>query len=805
MKHLINIFLASSSELSWERRFIGNRMRMLNDKWEPRGVRIILHIWEDYQQEFKGERKQTEYDLDLVDKSDIVYGLFRRVCGKYSQEEVLRGYKNSPEALHCFKLPSENSEVVRAFENSCGIPMREVGDIEEAWNRMYGIIEEYISSHNLATETIHKIEKEKIYVTLGEDLRTEEDAIGDMIRGVDLLAEQQIGLRCLMLPMREDRRITESDYYIALFDNVLDKHSGDEFVTAYNGLTKQGHPAEMATFQKEGGTVTGHDAGNVVSELMNRQNKEFFPIIFTGLDKVKVTLLAHLLRKRRVLSSQGYFSLGENGGLYLNGRRVVETGEALGLKTEQVSEFTVHIELLELMMPAVPQLGIEARLRDDIKHLLSEENLNEAEAKVLIAKCSDLIDFLKRRVGRYYRPDYVLRMMLLRISCNDRYDELIGYTPDQYYKDFVDYADRYSIVDVTVEEMRINFANGYARGGQEDEAMHLYGVVRRNLKRMNSENKILRPKFFLLYYNAMATLSLIRQGNELNQWVEELDVLIHRWISEDATLAYYRCYPIAFRIDGLSVDVLADEGLISEAEDCWKGVKGAIGRSKDRYSCLMALHGLTRSLSRYYIDRISVEGLGRNVVMSYAQKAKYYLDWEEAFCRELITYDRDESMKQYASLLHNRGFLLTKMRKPMLAIETYLQSLGMRKQLFTSYPTASREDDVAETMVNIGALLLETPGQFVSDNPEIETDALWYAETALEIYSRHNDGTLYHATNEYKARLLKGTILYHRATDEGRRQQGAEILRSVKQWDEENPDNYYHSTIVNEMKKCDKA
>ena len=95
--------------------------------------------------------------------------------------------------------------------------------------------------------------------------------------------------------------------------------------------------------------------------------------------------------------------------------------------------------------------------------------------------------------------------------------------------------------------------------------------------------------------------------------------------------------------------------------------------------------------------------------------------------------------------------------------------------------------------------------QFISNYPDVKTDALYYAETALEIYARHNNGTLYHATNEYKARLLKGTVLYYKGEDEKQKNEGLAILRNVRQWDEENPDNYYHGTIVDELRKCGMA
>lgn len=87
MANVVTIFFATSLELSRERDFFGNRVCMLGGACEMRGVRIVLNIWEDYEPEYTGERKQTQYNLDLVDRSQIVFGLFRSVCGKYSQEE----------------------------------------------------------------------------------------------------------------------------------------------------------------------------------------------------------------------------------------------------------------------------------------------------------------------------------------------------------------------------------------------------------------------------------------------------------------------------------------------------------------------------------------------------------------------------------------------------------------------------------------------------------------------------------------------------------------------------------------------
>ncbi len=800
----VRIFLASSSELWQERLLIGNRVRMLNDKWESHGVHIVLNIWEDYAPEFTGERKQTEYNLNLVDKSDIVFGLFCKICGKYSQEEVLTAFRNNPDSLHCYKLPTDDISAVCSFENASGISMEAVADIEGVWQNIKNTIEGYIKSHYTLQNAVIPLKKENIYATIGADLRAEEDELGNMIRSVDMLAEQTMGMRCRLLPMMDCQHVGESDYYMALLNNVLDDQSRDEFEAAYNGKKRSNHPAAIVSFQKKNGKVTRYDENNEVSRLMYSHGKEFFPTEYESMDTIKMTLVAHLLRKNKVLSPDVAFAMGDNRDLYFGGRRIADTSKVLGLGTEMITEFKLHVELLELMMPTVSKLGMEATLRKEISDLLSRDPLDRKMANKLIEKCSSLIALLRRNITRgYYKPDYVLRMMLLRIACNDQYSNQIGETPVEYYREFVYYADRHSIIDVDVETMRINFANAYVHSGQENEAMKLFGEVRRNLRGMDATSKILRPRLFLLYYNALATLSTIRLEDELNEWAKELDELVEQWVEKDESLVFYRCYPVSFRIDVLSVDVLADENMLSQAEGLWNQLIKHEVSDDDRYSWLQAIHGLTKSLARYFLDRMSVGGLSEDVVMDYAKRSLSYSEIEEKLCHKLMKYDRDEGLTLTAAMLHNRGFLLNKTGKPLEALYCYLNSLECRKQLFEHQPSVSREDNVAETMVNIGALLLETHGRIESNNPNVSTDALYYADTALEIYARHNDGTLHHETNEYKARLLKGTVLYYLGENEAKRQEGVAILKGVKQWDDENPDNDYHSTIVNELKRAE--
>ena len=104
----IKIFLASSCELAYERMIIGDKIRQADDKWRAKGVRLQLMVWEDYRPEFLGVRTQTEYDEYLVNESQIVIGLFKNRCGKYTQEEIVLAKRNNSENLHVFTLPADD-------------------------------------------------------------------------------------------------------------------------------------------------------------------------------------------------------------------------------------------------------------------------------------------------------------------------------------------------------------------------------------------------------------------------------------------------------------------------------------------------------------------------------------------------------------------------------------------------------------------------------------------------------------------------------------------------------------------------
>ena len=82
----LNIFIASSYELSEQRVQIGDYIRRLSYNYSPRGVRLKLACWEDFYPEYSGISKQQEYDEHLIKTCDIFIAMFRTRCGIYTQQ-----------------------------------------------------------------------------------------------------------------------------------------------------------------------------------------------------------------------------------------------------------------------------------------------------------------------------------------------------------------------------------------------------------------------------------------------------------------------------------------------------------------------------------------------------------------------------------------------------------------------------------------------------------------------------------------------------------------------------------------------
>ena len=102
----LKIFLASSSELSHERKEVEVFINRQNNKLVKKGLFLELTIWEDFLDAMSKSRLQDEYNRAVQD-SDIFISLFFTKVGKYTKEEFETAYKsfkdnNKPKYIYTY-------------------------------------------------------------------------------------------------------------------------------------------------------------------------------------------------------------------------------------------------------------------------------------------------------------------------------------------------------------------------------------------------------------------------------------------------------------------------------------------------------------------------------------------------------------------------------------------------------------------------------------------------------------------------------------------------------------------------------
>ena len=231
----IKIFLASSCELAYERMIIGDKIRQADDEWRAKGVRLQLMVWEDYRPEFLGVRTQTEYDEYLVNESQIVIGLFKNRCGKYTQEEIVLAKRNNSENLHVFTLPADDGvNLVSDFLTKESIVAIKCSDIDHVCSEVRNVIEDYIAKNECdnVMSANSSLSTDKIYATICADAPKRSVEFGNMVRSVNDALEGDNISRCILMEKHQRRMIPQSDYYVSLTHEHCNLHEEEEIVTA---------------------------------------------------------------------------------------------------------------------------------------------------------------------------------------------------------------------------------------------------------------------------------------------------------------------------------------------------------------------------------------------------------------------------------------------------------------------------------------------------------------------------------------------------------------------------------------------
>lgn len=85
---LVNVFIASSSELKRERMELVDLMQDLNRAvFRAQGIKLKPVLWEYMDSSMRAERKEDEY-LVRLRECEVCIALFWRILGEYTEEEL---------------------------------------------------------------------------------------------------------------------------------------------------------------------------------------------------------------------------------------------------------------------------------------------------------------------------------------------------------------------------------------------------------------------------------------------------------------------------------------------------------------------------------------------------------------------------------------------------------------------------------------------------------------------------------------------------------------------------------------------
>lgn len=287
----ISIFLGSSHTLSHERVLIGDNIRKLSDLWEKKGVRLRLLVWEDYKAEYKGRSKQTDYDLDLVGKADIVITMFRERVGMWTEHELDIAQTNHCTDIYCFCLPSSNRDSIVSHLQGKLLHVTEVNNGNTIIQHLTTIIEQYISIHNLETTETSTYPTKSFYATIPSDAKSFRIALGNIIRSLDMLSEQQLNIRCRLHPYCTPSLIMgETDHYLGIFKTKTTHRESDEFKLALKQMHDNYRPEAITIFKVYGGNLL--NANHEIAPLL--KEKEIFTVGINNNDRLYLKLLLWL-------------------------------------------------------------------------------------------------------------------------------------------------------------------------------------------------------------------------------------------------------------------------------------------------------------------------------------------------------------------------------------------------------------------------------------------------------------------------------------------------------------------------------
>lgn len=439
-QNTVTIFIASSFEMRTDRIALGDCIRQLDDLYESKGIRIRLNCWEDYTPEYTGERKQDEYNRDLVMNSQIIIGLFKSVCGAYTQEEIKLGIASKGlTQVHCYYKTTEEiqglgSNIANFFHenNIDALPYRSSVDICQ---EVTSIIKKYIDSHyTINDSSLIVAPTSKIYATIPSDLQSYIPEVGNIIRQLDHISETVFNTRCRLWTLRSPHNIINSDYYITIYDKEYTEYDIYELMQA-DTARSIGAMNALAIYSLPNANITG----NKLEEQLVQWGH--FPIRLESLDILKLNTLIYLISRTnstKSISVSNFLSL-HNGQINCHGLYVAPISALDSLKGGLLTNAIAELEAIKTKMQ-----GIEEASHGKIFDTPTQEYLQLSEKKKSLE--AQLAQYT------YFIVDFLLKDTEYTIKGNQRLRTLYK---EKQYLTIINEVDTKALVSSAAHDIQV--------------------------------------------------------------------------------------------------------------------------------------------------------------------------------------------------------------------------------------------------------------------------------------------------------------------------------------------------------------
>ena len=115
--------------------------------------------------EYRGIRKQTEYNEDLIKTSDFFIAIFRGNCGTFTREEVqlwTDGLHRMP-VVFDISDPTIDKTAVNTYLNSKGLTPVVVSDDADIYAQVTAVVASFIDNQPKPTSIPETIETKELY------------------------------------------------------------------------------------------------------------------------------------------------------------------------------------------------------------------------------------------------------------------------------------------------------------------------------------------------------------------------------------------------------------------------------------------------------------------------------------------------------------------------------------------------------------------------------------------------------------------------------------------------------------------